>query len=178
MTMRKYATEDIFPVYAQGYFVVCRDGLFQQVIVFDYYDPMHIYSQLSQDEEALKKELDRLTENMQSYLDEEEIYVNNVRVEPRVKSIDLTFRGTAVRPSIVFTIVFRGQLHKGENVYEDYYEREVLEYDYEAYWIFPEGTEILEVRVDTGYDVVGNRVIIWGRKGDEVKGYEMMKFIL
>jgi len=176
--MRRHATEDIFPVYAQGYFIVCRDGWFQQVIVFDYYDPMHIYSQLSQDEEALRRELDRLSDNMQSYLDEEEIYVNNVRVRPNIKSVDLTFRGTAVRPSIVFTIVFKGHLYRGENVYEDYYEGEVLEYDYEAYWVFPEKTRILEVRVDTEYEVLGNRVIIWGRKGDKVGGYEMIKFIL
>jgi len=171
--------KDVFPVYAQGYFVVGRDGRFNQIVIFDYYDPAHLYFQLSQDEEELGEELDRLSRAMQSYLDEEQVYINNVRVRPKVKLIDLIFRGTAVRPSLVFIITFKGRLRrKIENVYEDYYGEEVLEYDYEVYWIFPERAKILEVDIDSEYEVVGNKVIIWGRKGSRVRGYESIKFLM
>ncbi len=159
---------------------MCRGGLFHQILVFDYYDPGHYYMDLLNKPERFNEELERLTNNMQHYLDEEEIYINGRPSKPRVESTDLVFRGTPVRPSVVFTITFRGRLRRGRNVYEEYYEAETLEYDYEAYWLFPPGSKVLEVKVDTRYEVLkpGNRLVIWGRKGERVSGYEMIVFNL
>jgi len=170
--------EEVFPIYAQGFFVVCRGGLFHQILVFDYYDPGHYYMDLLSKPELFEGELERLGLNMQRYLDEEEIYINGKPSKPQVESVDVTFRGTPVRPSVVFTITFRGKLHRGRNVYEEYYEAETLEYDYEAYWLFPPGVKVLEVKVDTKYEILepGNRLIIWGGKGEKVSGYEMIAF--
>jgi len=173
------ASKEVTPVYGQGLFFVGL-GYIAYYLIFDYYDPLGYYDTILRNEQLFNEEISKLWANMQSFLDEEEVIVNGVRVRPRIVMIDLGFRGSKKRPFIVFTIRFRAPIRIGKNVYENRYSSEVAEYDYVAYWIFPPGTKVLEVDMGKGdeeWDVVGKNIVaIYGKKGKRTGGYEKIVF--
>ena len=173
------ASKQIEPIYGQGLFFVGWNYI-AYYLVFDYHDPLGYYDAILRNEKLFNDEIAKLWANMQSFLDEEEVIVNGVRVHPRVIMIDIGFRGSKRRPYIVFAIRFRAPIKPGRNVYENRYESEVAEYDYVAYWIFPPGSKVLEVDMGAGneeWDVVGkNIVVIYGYRGKRTGGYERIVF--
>lgn len=172
------SSEEIIPIYAQGFFTVSRKGDFNQIIVFDYHDPIRYYYKILESEEGYNEEMARLETNMQYYLDREEVLINGRQVRPKVRLVDIGFRGDPEHPSVTFLIYFRGRLKRGNNIFENYYEETVLEYDYDVYWIFPPRSKIINVEVQTDYEVLGrgNILAIWGRKNNRIKGFEKITF--
>jgi len=172
------ASRSVEPIYAQGFFYVSMDYI-SYYLVFDYYDPMEYYSVVQSNEELFDKEVSKLWANMQSFLDEEKVYVNNVRVRPKVSMIDIGFRSGKKRPYIVFLIRFKVPIKIGVNEYYNEYEPEVPEYDYVAYWVFPPGSKILNVDIGGGeeWSIVSNNILaIYGKKGVKTGGYERIIF--
>ncbi len=170
----------IEPVHAQGFFVVTRRGDVHQIVVYDYYDPEGYYAKLIHRPREYEEEMNRLAANMQEFLDSEEVVINGERVYPKVVAVSLEHRGFEDSPYITFIIHFKGRLRRGLNTYENKYEEGVAEYDYEAYWIFPPRTRIVEVDVRSEYEVLGsgNILLLWARRGDKVGGYEKIVFEL
>ena len=166
-------------MYGQGLFFVGWNYI-AYYLVFDYHDPLGYYDTILRNERLFNEEVNKLWVNMQSFLDEEEVMINGVRVRPRVVMIDIGFRGSKRRPYIVFAIRFRAPIKPGRNVYENRYESEIAEYDYVAYWIFPPGSKVLEVNMGQGdeeWDIVGkNIVVIYGYRGKRTGGYERIVF--
>ncbi|RLE72681.1 MAG: hypothetical protein DRZ80_06995, partial [Thermoprotei archaeon] len=103
-------SEQIEPIYAQGFFVVNKNGLVNQIIIFDYFDPESYYYNLIDEEDRLSEELEILRENMQAILDSEKILINNEKVKPKVMDVDLDFRGSPLKPYFTFFIIFKGSL--------------------------------------------------------------------
>lgn len=173
------ASKRVEPVYAQGFFYVSL-GYISYYLVFDYSDPYGYYEAVLRDEKLFNNEVSKLLANMQTFLDGEQVVVNNVRVRPRVAMIDVVFRGSKRRPSIVFCIRFKAPVRIGLNVYENRYGSEVVEYDYVAYWVFPPGSRILRVDMGSGgeeWDIVGKNILaIYGYKGRKTGGYEYIEF--
>lgn len=173
------ASKQIEPMYGQGLFFVGWNYI-AYYLVFDYHDPLGYYDTILRNERLFNEEVNKLWVNMQSFLDEEEVVINGVRVRPRVVMIDIGFRGSKRRPYIVFAIRFRAPIKLGRNVYENRYESEIAEYDYVAYWIFPPGSKVLEVNMGQGdeeWDIVGkNIVVIYGYRGKRTGGYERIVF--
>ncbi|MCD6509798.1 MAG: hypothetical protein J7L11_05365 [Thermoprotei archaeon] len=170
-------SERIKPVHAQGFFTLSLDGLVNQVTVFDYMDPDGYYASLLEDENVLEDELWKLVANMQEFLDQEKVIINGRRVKPKVRGIDICWRGDATRPSITFFITFQGRLRSGLNAYEDYYEPTIAEYDYEFYWIFPPQVSISEALMPGKHEIVNDRILmVWVHKGTYVEGYERIAF--
>ncbi|MET1102001.1 MAG: hypothetical protein ABWW69_05970 [Pyrodictiaceae archaeon] len=172
--------DSLTPVSAQGFFSVDRAGLIYQVIVYHYYDPEEYYAGLIHKPLEYEEEMLRLYSVMQELLDSERVVVNNVRVRPEVYSVSLEHRGDPREPYITFIILFKAPLHSGRNVYENWYEDEVAEYDYEVYWVFPPGTRIIEVVTSSEYQLLGddNILLLWARRGDRTGGYERIVFEL
>ena len=166
------------PIHAHGFFTVSRNGLFYEIIVFDYYDPEEYYAHLIHKPLDYEKEMARLIQIMQETLDEEYVSINGERIRPKVVGVDLGHRGFSDTPFITFLIYFKGRLRRGENVYENRYEESVAEYDYEVYWFFPPGFKVVEVDFRTDYEVLGsgNLLYVWARKGDKTGGREFIKF--
>ena len=165
------------PVHAHAFFTLDLSGAFNQILCFDYHDPDAYYYRLLEDEEGYREELERLLTSMNDLLSSEEIRVNGVRVEAEALMINLDFRGEAERPAITFYIEFRGGLKPGENVYECVYEAGTAEYDYEVYWLLPEGSKILKVETSTSYEIYDERfLVMWARLGDSYDGYEKIVF--
>ena len=172
-------SERVIPIHAQEYFTVSRNGEISQILIFDYDDPAGYYHHLVRTG-RIGRELERMLANMQMFLDEERILVNGVRVHPEVRGIDLNFRGSRRRPSVTFIIFFEAPLRRGLNIYEDYYEDEVAEYDYEIYWAFPPGAKVKQVQMAGEHEVIcdGEILVVWMRRGERTGGYERIEFIL
>jgi len=171
---------EIKPIHGQSFFTLSYNGVFQQILIFDYFDPDKFYYRILHDEESYKVEMQKLLNSMNQLLSREEIRINGERVKAEALTINLDFRGEAEKPTISFYIEFAGKLNSnGENVYENRYEPGIAEYDYEVYWFFPEKTKIIEVVTDTNYEICDDRfLILWARTGDHYGGYERIRFIL
>ncbi|BEP17761.1 hypothetical protein PYJP_11130 [Pyrofollis japonicus] len=175
------ASEAVTPVHGQGFFYVGY-GYIAYYIVFDYVDPLGYYDAVLRDEKLFEEETAKLAYNMQELVDREEVMVNGERVRPRVVLVDIGFRGKKSQVFVVFGLRFRAPIRSGRNVYENRYEAEPIEYNYEAYWVFPPGSRIIEVDMGPGsedWDIVDNNVVaIYGRRGGRTGGYEKIVFEL
>jgi hypothetical protein len=173
------ASEAVQPIHGQGFFYVGY-GYIAYYIVFDYSDPLGYYEAVVRDERLYEEETTKLLYSMQELIDQEEVVVNGERVRPKVVGVDIGFRGRSTRVFIVFAVRFQAPVRSGVNVYENRYEPEEIEYNYEAYWIFPPGARILEVDMGPGnesWDVVGGSLLaIYGFRGGRTGGYERIVF--
>ena len=176
----KEASEHVKPVHGLGFFYA-GVGFIAYNLVFEYYDPMGYYDAVMRDKGLLERETAILAQNMQEFLNQEEVIVNGEKCHPKVVMVDIGFAGSRKRPIVVFAVRFPAPITPGRNTYENRYEPERIEYDYEAYWIFPPGSRILEVDMGEGrgeeWSVVSRNVLaIYGRKGGVTSGYEKIVF--
>ncbi len=174
------ASRRVRPVHGLGFFYA-GVGFIAYTLVFEYIDPLGYYDAVVRDEKLLEEETLKLKYNMQEFLDEEEVVVNGERCRPKVVMVDVSFAGSRKRPLITFAIRFPAPITPGRNTYENRYEPEEIEYDYEAYWVFPPGSRILEVDMGDGsgeeWSVVSRNVLaIYGRRGGRTSGYEKIVF--
>lgn len=166
------------PIYAQGFFHLRRTGLVDQIIVFDYHDPGRYYYKILKNRKKLDREIELLKNNMQYFLDQEKVLINGVDTSPRVVYTEIGIRGRPELAYILFLIKFKGELVEGLNTYENMYEEEVVDYDYEVYWIFPENTKVIEADLGVPYTIYNNRVLYFKvPKGTYVGGYERIVFL-
>lgn len=172
-------TDRIKPIYGQGTFIVCSDGTVTQEVIFDYIDDDAYYWNLLSNEVEFNMELNNLMNNMQSFLDDEEVKINGKSVYPKVLGIDIGFRGSPNRPYIVFYISFKGELRSGINYYENIYDPEITEYDYCVTWIFVGGLKVIKADVGVAYDIVANgKILMFSmHKGSLTPGYERIEFL-
>lgn len=166
-------SEKVTPIFALGNFVMDRLGNVTQYMFFYYYDPDNYYASLNKD--LLNNELENIRENMQNFLDEEKIIINNEEVKAKVINTDI-FLLDITHPVIEFIILFKGKLRKGINVYENMYEEEITEYPYEAIWRLP--GKVVEVNMKGDITVFNNFLKIRVNKGIKVGGKEVIKFAL
>jgi hypothetical protein len=165
------------PIHAHGFFWVSREGNMNQTIIFDYYDEKGYYASLLHKPDEYEQELTKLFHSMQNLLDQEKILINNIKCKPKVLTVSLDHRGLENLPCISFLITFKGQMKTGLNTYENFYEKGIVEYDYESYWVFPERTKILEVESSIEYEIVNKNILIMrAREGDKYSGHEKILF--
>lgn len=168
---------EIRPIYGQGFFYVSRSGAFIQVVVFDYYDPAHYYAEVVSNAALLKNEAEALKNNMQLYLDQEKVIVNEERVRPKVVNVEIGLRGLKRIAYVAFVIEFKSQLKSGLNVYENYYEEEYVGYEYVVYWFFPENSIVTQVDLGVNYSLINDRILFFKvPKGTYIRGYERILF--
>ena len=166
------------PIHAEGIFTMGIDGGVWEDLIFEYLDRDHYYRGLMRSRETLLNELRTVMSNMQGFLDEETIKINGETVRARVVDVSLGFRGSFDRPYLEFYIYFKGNLKRGVNKYEDYYEEEVAEYDYEIVWLFPPGFKILDYEFAGEGSIMGdgNILRLMVKKGLRVGNYESITF--
>lgn len=166
------------PIYAQGFFVIHKHGLFNQIIIFDYFDPDYYYYKLLRRRHKLEEEIEMLKNNMQYFLDQEDVIINGVKTRPVVKCVEIGVRGKPDIPYIIFNIEFYGELTRGINVYENIYEEEETDYDYMVQWIIHEDGKFLEAELGVSYELKNNSRILSFRvpKRTKIGGYERIVF--
>ncbi|MEM1545124.1 MAG: hypothetical protein QXY40_09930 [Candidatus Methanomethylicia archaeon] len=167
---------NVKPVHATCYFTVSRNGEFNQILIYDYYDPEGYYAKLLHKPRALRNDLLNITLNMQEFLNEEIIKINNIVAKPKIVNTQLIHRGFKDSPSIAFTIKFKGNLSRGINVFENLSNEEETPYDFETTWIFPLRSRVLETLLRGYVNTYKNIVIINARRGEIVGGYEKIVF--
>ena len=163
------------PIYAYGYFITLPSGDFYQVVIYEYVDTEEEFAQALRTRP--KEELEIMKNNMQSYLDEEIVKINGVVTKPQVVTVKTGFRGSLKRPFTEFLIHFRGDLIRGDNLYENIYESEITTYDYSVVWIFPPNFKVVEADVGVKYEIEPENVLrFFVKKGFKIPGYEKIVF--
>ena len=162
------------PVYGQGFFHVCLDGVIWYTIVFEYDDPEREYARLlSIGGLALEEELEGLRSRMQEFIDSEEVYINGKPVRPLVTDAWIELRGDPRRSSVVFRVKMEFTPDpSGRLVYEDYYEEEKAEYDYSVHWIIPECASVVSYEMPGEVRVSRGLLQVYVRRGTRIPGYE------
>jgi hypothetical protein len=166
------------PIYGQGFFHVSREAIFY-TIVFDYADEEMEYQRLlSGPPEALRAEEERLRSEMQSLMDSERVIINGERVRPRVIAARAEVRGEPRRSTATFLVEMPWRPRTGVNVYEDFYEPDVAEYDYVVYWLMPPCASIRSYEMPGRVRIEGRLLEVRVRAGTRVEGYESIAFEL
>ncbi|WP_338603995.1 hypothetical protein V6M85_05480 [Sulfolobus tengchongensis] len=166
-------SEKVTPIFGIGNFVMDKLGNVTQYMFFHYYDPENYYASLTK--EMLDKEIELVKGNMQNFLDDEEILINERKVKAIVVNTDI-FLLDVTHPVIEFIIKFKGKLKRGVNVYENVYEEEITEYPYEAIWRLP--GKILNAKIKGQISIFDSFLKIKVNKGIKVGGRERIEFLL
>ena len=176
--MEKALSELVEPVHADSFFSVSKSGEVHERLCYEYLDPEGYYRRVIRDGGLLRKEIEKLADNMQYFLDQERVEINNERVRSRVDYCDIFLKGATEVVSVIYLIDFAGRFQKGTNKIETWLEEEEAPYDFEILWRFPVGTNIKEIVTTLDFEIYGDLVTLWAHEGDEVGGYERMEFDL
>ncbi|MFX1243578.1 MAG: hypothetical protein ACFE8F_01370 [Promethearchaeota archaeon] len=169
---------NVQPLFGSAVFTVSRECEIHQVLIYDYADPEGVYKALVEDETEFRKEIKRLRQNMNAFLAAEKVYINDQRVTQEILHVDIGFRGSADIPYFQWVIHFQGFSRTGINSLKSVVEEERAEYDLEVLYLFPVGTDIIEVKTPMEYDIQRSLLLVWAREGDKVGGYEEVCFRL
>lgn len=176
--MENYMSDMVEPVHADSFFSVSHSGEIHERLSFEYLDPEGYYRRIIRDDEMLRKEAEKLSANMQVFLDKERVEINSRRVRSRVDYTDIFLKGSTEVVAIVYLIDFGTEFEKKRNKIETWLEEETAPYDFEIIWRFPVGTEIVEIDTQLEYEIYGDLVTLWAYEDDIVGGYERMVFDL
>jgi hypothetical protein len=176
--VEKALSELVEPVHADSFFSVSKSGEVHERLCYEYLDPEGYYRRVIRDEGLLRKEVEKLADNMQHFLDKERVEINSERVKSRVDYCDIFLKGATEVVSVIYLIDFAGRFQEGTNKIETWLEEEEAPYDFEILWRFPVGTNIKEIETTLEFEIYGDLVTLWAHEGDEVGGYERMEFDL
>ena len=174
--MSEYLDDYVEPVHADSFFSVSRTGEIHERLSFEYLDPEGYYRQVIRDENLLSKEVEKLANNMQYYLDKERVEINTKRVRSEITYCDIYLKGPSEIASILYLIDFSGEFVQGSNRIETWLEEEDAPYDFEIIWKFPLHTKITEVETIMEYEIYDEVLSLWAYEGEEVGGYERLVF--
>ncbi|MFW9808621.1 MAG: hypothetical protein ACFFE6_04480 [Candidatus Thorarchaeota archaeon] len=176
--MEKALSELVEPVHADSFFSVSTNGEIHERLSYEYADPEGYYRRVIRDEKLFKKEIEKLADNMQYFLDLERVEINSESVRSRVDYCDIFLKGPSEVVSVVYLIDFAGRFNEDLNKIETWLEEEVAPYDFEILWRFPVGTRIMEVETILDFEIYEDIITLWAVEGDDVGGYERMEFEL
>jgi len=176
--MERALSELVEPVHADSFFSVSRAGEVHERLCYEYLDPDGYYRRVIRDEKLLRKEIEKLVDNMQYFLDKERVEINKEHVNSQVDYCDIFLKGGTEVVSVIYLIDFAGRFMEGRNKIETWLEEEEAPYDFEIIWRFPVGTQVKEIETTLDFEIYGDIVTLWAFEGDEVGGYERMEFDL
>ncbi len=176
--MREGESDRVVPIHAEAFFSLSVDGEIHQRLCFEYHDPTGHYRGVLLDDALYSEEVTQLSDNMQRFLDEERIEINGTRVRPVISYTDIFLKGTTDVVAIVYLIDLRCRFQKTKNRVEFWSDEEIATYDYEILWRFPCGSSITNVETSLQYETLGDILLLWAWKGDNVGGHEVIEFAL
>ncbi len=123
------------------------------------------------------EELNLAWNNMQTFLNEEENFINQIEASQHVKHCNIYFRD-AEHPFIQWLIEFEGPLKKGDNVYFNVIPPETLTYPIYSIYSFQPPLQVAEVVSSMKFNLNKSQGIIeyYGETGDELEGEEEITF--
>ncbi len=167
---------NVQPLFASSVFSISPPLEVFQVLIYDYIDPEGTYQKLLEEEDEFQREAEKLWLNMTEFLNAEKVYLNDERVKQQLLHVDIGLRGRADAPYFQWVIHFSGTPSQDINSMKSEVTQEIAEYDIEVLYLFPKGTQIIEVDTPLEYEIRGPILLVWARKGDKVGGYEAVHF--
>ncbi|MGY5877329.1 MAG: hypothetical protein RTU30_16370 [Candidatus Thorarchaeota archaeon] len=174
--MKSALSELVVPIHADSFFSVGRHGEIHERLSFEYSDPEGYYRMIIKDDDLFRKEVEKLVANMQYFLDQERVHINDERVRSHVSYCDIFLKGHSEVVSVIYLIDFSGKFTHGINRIETWLEEEDAPYDFEIIWRFPIGTKVTEVYTVMEHEVYDDILTLWAFEGEAVGGYERLQF--
>ena len=155
---------------------------FSNTITYDYLD-IEKGKNWKNYKEFLKKpsnytsELQLYWNNLQSILDDEINKINEEEVFLKVIHCTIQFRNKN-QPYVQWIVEFEGNSVDGQNIYENYVDNEILEYQIYSLYLFEKPLTVKKIVTSLKYNLGGSNRIIeyFGEPNDKLEGYEAIIF--
>ncbi|MHA1989418.1 MAG: hypothetical protein ACW981_01985 [Candidatus Hodarchaeales archaeon] len=167
------------PINALSEITITDTKLFQ-VINFYYYDPDEIYKKIKENliNDDHDSEFEIITENMQAYLDEDEVFINSNEIFLDIVNgyISYPHQQSFFNPLLTFEISSTPySLKDGKNIIELIGDVQITPYPINIKWNLP--GRVLKVTSETFMKITGNIIFFTSNKNDSIGGYELIEFI-
>lgn len=166
------------PIFASSVITITNSGHFLQHVSYDYQeDSQDYYSRIKEDDEFYLLELETITVNMQSFMDNLPNTINEHTVIPQVIHAEIDFK-TPSLPFFYWVLEFHGPLKTGLNTYESVMSKEKLEYDVNSIYLFDPPLSPVSVQSSLHYELLRTERIVkyWAYKGEIIGPKEVLQF--
>ncbi|MHA1901737.1 MAG: hypothetical protein ACTSW5_12650, partial [Promethearchaeota archaeon] len=122
-------------------------------------------------------ELNLYWKNLQAILDEEINKINKNKVCLKIIHCTIQFRDQN-HPFVQWIIEFEGDYNAGQNFYENYVEKEILEYPIYSLYVFEKPLTVSKVITSLNYKIGDSKRLVeyFGEPNDKLDGYEAIQF--
>ena len=162
--------QDEIPIKVFSKTIIQQSSL-QQSIFFYYTDPTEIYYSFIKAD--LKDQLlDEISENMSSFINEDQLFINKELIPLQIISTDLDFlKKKRTEPIIIFQVInnLEFDLLDGLNTIELDSEVSVLEYPVESIWRFP--GKVVTIESPLRHKISGFNVIFSANQSETIGGF-------
>ncbi|MFX0208052.1 MAG: hypothetical protein ACFFDT_18850 [Candidatus Hodarchaeota archaeon] len=165
------------PIGAYSEFRVGSEQI-HQTLEFHYWDPSQIYLRL-QKTDSLDGELVFIKQNLQDFIDEDKLFVNQVEVPMFVETVSLSFKENNPQLPILTFLIVSGSyqlIFNEKNCLILDAEQEIATYKCQAIWNLPGSVQ--HVVSSSPFKIDEHQVIFTSHKGQKVGGREEIYFIV
>ncbi|MBN2156647.1 MAG: hypothetical protein JW776_11455 [Candidatus Lokiarchaeota archaeon] len=169
---------DLTPIFASSIITITARGNFLQYLTYDYVEDTHrYYSQIKENDEFYLSELEAITSNMQSFMNDLPNSINGKITIPQVIHTEIDFKSEYL-PFFYWVLEFQGPLKSGLNTYESAMSKEKLEYDVNSIYLFDLGLSPISVQSSLHFEILRKERIVkyWGYKNEIVGPTEVLIF--
>ncbi len=162
------------PLAADASFVVLEHQL-QETLFYYYFDPENNYQKFKENG-VLDSVLLEVRENLQKYISEDRVFMNDTEIELHVDEVILDFKDrNPAYPILIFYIYSDPyELEIGKNVLTLDAKVETAPYECSAEWLFP--GKVLEVKTRMHATIKDNYVYLKSYEGEPLGGLENFFF--
>lgn len=160
--------------------ITVTDTVLHQVINFYYHDPDEYYRSIKDilTSEENSPEFEEIIENMQSYLDEDEVLVNSHEIFLDIIEAYISYppQNSYFNPLLTFEIKSSSySLINGLNRIELYGDKQIAPYPINIKWTLP--GKVFTVNSESEKKLVGNKILFSTNQNDFIGGYELIEFL-
>ena len=166
------------PIFASSVITITASGHFLQYLTYDYQEETtEYYARIKEDDEFYINELDTISLNMQSFMEDLPNTINGHTVIPQVIHAEIDFKNESL-PFYYWVLEFHGPLKRGLNIYESVMSNEKLEYDVNSIYLFDSKLQPVSVQSSLHYEILRSERIVkyWAYKGEIVGPKEILQF--
>jgi len=166
------------PIFASSIITITASGNFLQYLTYDYQEATgEYYNRIREDDDFYLNELDMISLNMQSFMEDLPNTINGHTVIPKVIHAEIDFKNETL-PYFYWILKFNGPIKVGLNQYESVMSNEKLDYDVTSIYMFDGNLYPVSVQSSLHYEVLKNERIVkyWAYKGETVGPKEILRF--
>ena len=173
-----FSNFNLKPIFASSIITITASGHFLQHLTYDYQEETgKYYARIMEDDDFYLEELDNISWNMQSFMEDLPNTINDHTIIPKVVHAEIDFKIETL-PYFYWILKFNGPLKFGLNQYESIMSEETLDYDITSIYLFDDTLQPVSVQSSLHYEVMKNERIVkyWAYKGEIVGPKEVLRF--